>query len=115
MFTGLSTVATRRIPPRLGGPCARAARGAPSIPTPVPAAATVSHCRRVRWLVLRSLMLVPPLDHAILHHQPHAAHRRDVLHRVAVDRDQIGALAGLEASDLVRHPTRLRPAAGRGK
>src|SRR4029453_4817882 len=53
MFTGLSTVATRRVPPRLGWPCAQAGRCTPgptSEPTPAPAArppTLLSHSRRV--------------------------------------------------------------------
>src|SRR5215470_8313959 len=51
MFTGLSTVATRRTPPRLGVPWPKATRGmgTPSAPRPAPAvmlAAPAIHWRR---------------------------------------------------------------------
>ena len=59
------------------------------------------------------------VGHSILHDQAHAPHRLDVLQRVAVDRDQIGALARHRASrsgrrpDTPRRPSACRPAARR--
>ena len=38
--------------------------------------------------------------HAVLHHERHALQHRHVAERVAVDRDQVGTLAGLERADL---------------
>src|SRR4051812_41748220 len=107
MLTGLSTLATRRMPPRLGWPCARAARGRASMPAPAPAAAPVSHCRRVSCGPLRSLIVVPPLNRPVLHDEAHTPHRLDVLQRVTVDRDEVGALADRQAADVVLHAARF--------
>src|SRR6266581_2871319 len=117
MFTGLSTVATRRMPPRLGCPCAHAGRPVTPTPpieaSPAPAASPPtrdSHSRRVlrsqsavrsRSAISRSspISAVPPvvvrrdvLDTAVLHDEAHPAERLDVGQRVALDRDQIRAL-----------------------
>src|SRR5687767_3094594 len=102
MFTGLSTVATRRVPPRLGWPCAQAGRSTPGPtrePSPAPAASPPirrSHSRRVLWVqsaprvwsvIARSSFLcsfaVAPMvvDHAVLHDEAHLAERLDVRER----------------------------------
>src|SRR2546423_13702978 len=98
MLTGLSTVATRRIPPRFCV-CASAARGPMAAPAASPAV-PASHCRRVNpsCVSFRSLIARPSpgllldrlggqLNDAVFDHEAHVAHRLDVLQRIALHPD----------------------------
>src|SRR4030095_1859929 len=120
MLTGLSTVATRSVPPRLGVPpwahAARRTPGATSEPRVAAAAppVCVSHSRRVvsrivdfSFLVWGARAPLPPpqrssgwravrtaVDDSVFHDEADVPEGVDVLQRVAVDRDEVGALAG---------------------
>src|SRR6267142_3134354 len=104
MLTGLSTVATRSTPPRFGAPCASAVRGRPARPAAARPAVLWSQARRVRperepigsWSRMVCPLVNAVVHHAILHDEPHALERRHVLQRIAVERDQVGALADRE-------------------
>src|SRR5215467_4440539 len=144
MFTGLSTVATRRTPPCLGVPWPKATRGmgTPSAPRPAPAvmlAAPAIHWRRDSLALLslssRACFIARPprpnysngcpsqiirardslVDLPVLHHEAHTLERRHVLQRIALHRDQIRSLAGLDRSHLSVDPTRLGPPASAGE
>src|SRR5215468_12183258 len=148
MFTGLSTVATRRTPPRLGVPWPKATRGmgTPSAPRPAPAvmlAAPAIHWRRDSLPLLslssRACFIARPprptiqtaasprmasqiirardslVDLPVLNHEAHTLERRHVLQRIALHRDQIRSLTGLDRSHLSVDPTRLGPPAGAGE
>ena len=126
MFTGLSTVATRRVPPRLGLPWAKAVRTPGAVMVPTPAAAPASHSRRLRpmgasgrWVPLISLIAGSSRRlrrrWSRLHHGRHAVQRAHVLQRVAVHRDQVGALAGLQRADLGVDAAGLGSPAGPGQ
>src|SRR5438552_3870620 len=131
MFTGLSTVATRSTPPRFGAPWAKAASGPrPARPAPAAAAAArASQARRVRpgpvgstaetsgrsWSLMVLSLVGAVVHDAILHDQPDALQRGHVLQGIAVQRDQIGAPAGLERADFVVDATGLGAPARAGQ
>src|SRR5262249_61633332 len=55
------------------------------------------------------------LDDAVLHDEANPFHRPDVLQRVAVDGDQVGALAGLDGAGLAVDAARLGAPARAGQ